>query len=124
MFESVIEWLRLALDADGYVMASAPWTEADSQDDAQTKYCAVSQGGRRGAGEVRTLTFSVFLIGPRQDTGYALQVLRDAEKIIELQQSGVLPCGAMVVRISSDIMGPGQTQEGRRFASLILEILL
>ena len=109
------QWVS-AIIGNGYTYSIGMWMESTA--DASKKYCAIRQNAPAMSVDDRAITFTVTLIGRRDQRGDSQVLLTDAEKLVQSVIDGVKPCEAAGIKLMSGPNGPGATTENRSWVQV------
>lgn len=109
------QWVS-AIIGTGYTYSIGMWQESTA--DAGKKYCAIRQNAPGMNADDRALTFTVTLIGRRDQRGDSQVLLTDAEKMVQAVIDGTKPCEAAGIRLMAGPNGPGATTENRSWVQV------
>ena len=100
----------------GYTYCIGLWMESTA--DTSKKYCAIRQNAPSMSVDDRAITFTVTLIGRRDQRGDSQVLLTDAEKLVQAVIDGVKPCAAAGIKLMAGPNGPGATAENRSWVQV------
>lgn len=115
------EWVAI------YLPDYKPWIGQweDLPDDKNKFLVSIEQqSGGNPVVDVQYANYRVVLLGPQNGKNKKLQVMADAQLLIDAAiKHEIMPCGAANVRSLGAAMGPGLTAENRPWAQLTFELI-
>lgn len=121
MIKELQEWISAQLPT--YTPFIGSW---DDVPNLHNNYLFAVQGsGGTPQVDTRYDIFRVLLLGPRNGRQHQLQVMGDANLLVDstLREGAIIPCGAANLRSLGGPIGPALTTENRVFVSLSFQII-
>lgn len=121
--ETVDEWLTALIADPAYQVTYSPWVETG--DDGGQRYCVIgTNSGVSPSEDVRRKNYNLFLLGPINSPGESTALLALAEYIVTaiVGESQSMPCGAAMVSVMNEPIGPALTSDNRAWVQINLQI--
>ena len=121
MIQELQEWVSAHLPT--YKPFIGQWDDSPALAD-DFMFAVQSSGGTPQA-EIRYDMFRLLLLGPRNGRKHQLQVMADANLLINntMSEGAIIPCGAANLRALSGPVGPALTTENRVYVSVPFQII-
>lgn len=120
MYEQFVEWLEPIVGSQ-YLISRGEWVEAKI-DPAAWIASVQQRGGPPSDAEDRRQRFRVILLGPQGERKHAASVGQTAEQLAAACMGDTVPCGAAIVHLIGEPIGPAYTVENRAWYSIEIQV--